>query len=103
MKFGILYRSINTKTITAMKNYRYSIFIFIFSISYLQAFSWGATGHRIVGAIAETYLTEKARNQVQSILGNESFAMASTWADFVKSDSIYDFMDKWHYVNLDDG
>ena len=53
------------------------------------SFGWGVLGHRIVGQIAGSYLTPKARIEVQKILGNESIAMVSNWADFIKSDSEY--------------
>lgn len=66
----------------------------------LQALCWGAIGHRIVGHIADSYLTARARVEIRKILGNESVAMASTWGDFIKSDSTYKFMDVWHYTNL---
>ena len=29
-------------------------------------FGWGKTGHRIVGEIAETYLTKNAKTQIKS-------------------------------------
>ncbi len=45
-------------------------------------------------------LKRKARKGVQKILGTESLAMASNWQDFIKSDSTYNYMGSWHYVNL---
>jgi hypothetical protein len=29
--------------------------------------------------------------------------MASNWADFIKSDSTYRYLNNWHYINLDSG
>ena len=52
-------------------------------------------GHRIVGAIADTYLTAKTRAEIRKILGNESIAMASNWADFIKSDSTFRYLNAW--------
>jgi len=66
----------------------------------LTAGAWGMNGHRIVGQIADYYLTSKARKAVMGVLGTESPAMASTWADFIKSDSTYNYLYSWHYVNL---
>ncbi|WP_232280445.1 S1/P1 nuclease [Sphingomonas sp. PAMC 26605] len=48
-------------------------------------FAWGKTGHRIVGAIAETYLTPQAKVGVAHILGPESMAEASTWPDEMRA------------------
>lgn len=68
-----------------------------------HAFAWGATGHRVVGAIAEQHLSKKARKAVHRILGNESMAMAATWMDDIKSDHSYDYMRDWHWVTIPDG
>jgi len=66
----------------------------------LQSMAWGTTGHRVCGQIAEEHLTAKARLAVHAILGNESIAIASNWADFIKSDPAYSYMSSWHYVDL---
>lgn len=74
-------------------------------IAYLpiNAGAWGITGHRVVGQIADSYLTSKARKAVKGILGNEDLAMASNWPDFIKSDTSYNYLGSWHYVNLPEG
>lgn len=77
-----------------------STLLFCFSLS---AMAWGLTGHRIVGAIAETYLTAKAKRAIKAILGNESIAMASNWADFIKSDPTFNYLSAWHYINIKQG
>ena len=67
----------------------------------LQTMAWGAEGHRICGQIAESYLTPQARLAIKKILGHESIAMASTWADFIKSDPDYNYLSTWHYIDFD--
>jgi hypothetical protein len=69
----------------------------------MQAMCWGQLGHRIVGQIAESYLTDQAKAEIKKILGNESVAMASNWADFVKSDTAFKYLDTWHYINFEKG
>ena len=69
----------------------------------IQTFAWGAIGHRIIGQIADSYLNARARKQIVQILGNETIAMSSNWADFIKSDPSYNYLNTWHYVNLKDG
>ncbi|EHQ28810.1 S1/P1 nuclease [Mucilaginibacter paludis] len=69
----------------------------------VQAMAWGAIGHRIVGQVADSYLTPKARLALQKILGNESLAAASTWADFIKSDPSYKYLTPWHYLDFEPG
>jgi S1/P1 Nuclease len=67
----------------------------------IQSWAWGMLGHRIVGQIAESYLTPKARREIQKILGTESVAMASNWADFIKSDTNYKYLNSWHYADFE--
>lgn len=68
-----------------------------------NAGAWGVLGHRIVGEVADHYLNQKARLAVKQLLGTESIAIASNWADFVRSDTSYNYMSNWHYINLDPG
>ncbi len=67
----------------------------------LQSMAWGTEGHRVAGQIASAYLTPKTRQAVQAILGHETVALASTWADFIKSDPNYSYLSTWHYLDLD--
>lgn len=69
----------------------------------VPAFAWGATGHRVVGTIAEDHLSAKARKAVHRILGEESMAIAATWMDEVRSDHTYDYTRDWHWVTIPDG
>ena len=66
---------------------KYLLILAISSLS-LSAFGWGATGHRVTGYIADKHLSKKARLAIERILGQQSLAMASTWMDDVKSDSL---------------
>lgn len=75
----------------------------LLSFSFPSMAWWGMTGHRVVGEIAESYLTAKAKKAIKEILGDESLAMASNWADFIKSDSNYNYLNPWHYINLKGG
>lgn len=69
----------------------------------LSAMAWGQIGHRVVGKVAENYLTPEARKSIQAILGNESLAVASTFMDEVKSDDAYDHTHAWHYTTIPNG
>lgn len=74
----------------------------VMALAYLPftAGAWGVLGHRIVGEVADHYLLAKTRLAVKQILGNESMAMTANWADFIKSDTSYNYLSNWHYVNL---
>jgi hypothetical protein len=69
------------------------------------AFSWGKTGHRVTGALAERYLSEDARAAVRDILGVEDLAEASNWPDFMRSspDDVWRASNPYHYVTIPEG
>lgn len=62
--------------------------------------SFGSVGHRSVGKIAENNLTPKAKSAVETLLGNETLAGVSTWADEVRSQPEYRSTASWHFLNL---
>jgi len=68
--------------------------------SYASTVDWGATGHRTVGKIAESYLTKKAKRNIAKLLDGESLALVSTYGDDIKSDGKYRKYSVWHYVNM---
>jgi len=86
-----------------MKRIKQVILFSVFIYLPYASMAWGMLGHRIVGEIADSYLTPKARLAVKQILGNESIAMASNWADFIKSEPSYNYLSSWHYINFKDG
>lgn len=72
------------------------------------AFAWGATGHRIVATLAEERLSPAARAALADLLGGETLATASTWADEMRSapdvpESFIEAAAPWHYVNIPEG
>jgi hypothetical protein len=64
---------------------------------------WGKSGHRIVGEIAQRYLSKKAKKNLQKILGDTTLAYVGNWMDEIKSDKSYPNMGAWHYINIDEG
>jgi hypothetical protein len=85
------------------KNIKIAVLLAICSYFPATAFAWGMIGHRVVGQVAETYLSKKSRKAVKDILGGETLAISSNWPDFIKSDPAYDYLNSWHYVNLPAG
>ena len=61
---------------------------------------WSATGHRVVGEIANNYLNGKAKRAIKKLLKRESLAFTSTFADEIKSDKRYNKFYTWHYINM---
>ena len=68
--------------------------------------AWGQTGHRVTGGLAEPLLSAEAQQLVRGLLGPESLAEASTWADEMRS-APGSFWQKtanpWHYVTVPKG
>ncbi|WCT10218.1 S1/P1 nuclease [Mucilaginibacter jinjuensis] len=75
----------------------------LMAVCSLSLVSWGVTGHRAVAQIAENHLTPNARLAVKKLLGNESLADVSTYADELRSNPQYKYTAPWHFVNLPSG
>ncbi len=61
---------------------------------------WGQTGHRVVGKIADDYLSGKAKREIKRLLNRKSLAFVSTFADEIKADKRYNEFYTWHYINM---
>jgi hypothetical protein len=81
-----------------MKNLIVCIAVLVF-INMNAHENWGKTGHRTIAEIANHYLSEKAKSKIKLILHGKSMAVASTFADEIKSDDLYDEFKVWHYAN----
>ena len=68
-----------------------------------SAFSWGKTGHRVVGYVAQQHLSKKANKRINKILTDYSLEMSGNFMDFIKADTTYRHMGSWHYVSIPDG
>lgn len=62
--------------------------------------TWGSTGHRTIGEIANKYLKKRVKRKIKKILDGQSIAYVSTFADEIKSDRNYDKYYTWHYINF---
>ena len=81
---------------------RYLILVFLMTaVSYGNTEFWGKTGHRVVGEVAQKYLTGKAKRKIKKLLKGQSLAEVANYADAIKSDRNFDAFIPWHYVNFD--
>jgi hypothetical protein len=83
-----------------MKKYFLSGLVLLCLFSFV---SWGPSGHRAVGQIAENHLTPATKLAVKNLLGSESLADVSTYADEIRKDAAFKFTTPWHYVNITPG
>jgi len=68
----------------------------------LQAFGWGANGHRVVGEIAARHLSPWAAREIAVLLDGQSLAEVANWPDDIKSDPRWGHAETWHYISIDD-
>ncbi len=72
----------------------------------LPAQAWGPQGHRVAGTLTEPFLSPAGRAAVRALIGDESLADASTWADRMR-DSPSPFWQNiagpYHYVTAPSG
>ncbi len=60
--------------------------------------AWGGQGHRLVGLVAANHLSPVAKQNVQWLLGRQSLADVSSWADQQVTDHVQTSW--WHYLNI---
>jgi hypothetical protein len=61
-------------------------FLLLITFISTQLFAWGPKGHAIIGDVASSRLTPVTRQKVQLLLGNDSLASISSWADAVRKE-----------------
>lgn len=77
------------------------LLVFLFShLTYSNVPVWGKTGHRVVGEVAQKYLSKRTKRAVKKILKGQSLASVANYADNIKSDTLYRKFSPWHYVNF---
>ncbi len=62
--------------------------------------TWGVTGHRVVGLVAQNHLKKKAKRKISTVLQCNSLAEVSNWMDDIKSDTAYNHTHDWHWVTI---
>jgi len=66
--------------------------------SVADVFAWGGQGHRLVALIATERVTPVAKQNVAWLLGPESLADVSSWADRYLEGNYQTFF--WHFLNI---
>ncbi len=70
------------------------------------AAAWDKTGHRVIGELAERHVTLQTLVKIKAILGKQSLAEVSVWADEMKSNPDRYWRKKaniYHYMNIPKG
>ena len=92
---------------TLMKRLAVILLFVSFTFASIDLFAWGQKGHDVIACIAEHHLTEKAKENIDKILGGKSMIYYSSWIDNVQNSPYwingYDRTNTWHYFNVDEG
>ena len=84
------------------------VIVLVVALAPPPANAWGALGHQLVGALAQTRLTPAAAAEVRALLRDEptpTLAGVAMWADDLRNTDPDRFKAtaRWHYVNTADG
>lgn len=63
------------------------------------AYGWGVIGHQMIGEVAEQFLTPKTKKEIAKIIGDNSLADISNWADAIKRDQPQ--TGPWHFIQIE--
>lgn len=78
-------------------------FILVLGLMSANAFAWGPTGHRVVGAVAEKHLDIAVHSKIFKLLGGQSLSRVANWPDEIKSEPAkYSYTFNWHYTDWAD-
>ena len=80
-----------------------SLIIICCLFSNTKSHAWGPEGHTIVARLALKIVNDDVRQNVLKYLGSMSIDTAANWMDIMKSNTDYDFMRPWHYVDFAKG
>lgn len=80
-----------------------TIIIICAALMALPSLAWGPEGHRIIAQVAYNYMNKKAVKQVDKVLGKHGMVYWATWADEIRSDTIYPNSFDWHFQDLEAG
>lgn len=76
------------------------LLFFIVQFSFGNTIFWSKTGHRVIGDVAQQYLSRKTKKEIKKLLDGQSLASVSNFGDKIKADKRYKEFSAWHYVNF---
>ncbi len=76
------------------------LFFLAVQLSFGNDMVWSKTGHRVIGEVAQEYLSGKTKRALKKLLGEESLASVANFADEIKADRSFSKFFSWHFVNF---
>jgi hypothetical protein len=77
---------------------RIAAIVTLLALSFSQLWAWGPQGHAIIADIASSRLSAVTKKNLRVLLGSQSLASISSWADDVRKDRPETF--GWHFVDI---
>jgi S1/P1 Nuclease len=77
---------------------RIAAILTLLALSFSQLRAWGPKGHAIIADVASSRLSPVTKKNLRVLLGNQSLASISNWADEVRKDRPESF--GWHFVDI---
>lgn len=74
--------------------------IFLAAALTLSLISWGYDGHHAIAKIAENHLTPNAALAIKNLLGRETMADVSSYADEIRSNPAFKSTGVFHYIDI---
>lgn len=81
---------------------KHFLMIVISSLISIQAWSWGAVGHKASAIIAWNYLDKDTQNKITSLLNGGSIKDAAVWADAARANAEWKFTIWYHFEKAPD-
>ncbi len=66
-----------------------------------ESMAFSSFGHQAIAALADKYLTDKAKSEVKAILKTEDMVKASTWLNTLRKSPEHAVTAEWHFTTLD--
>lgn len=67
----------------------------------ISTFGWGRAGHHIIVDVAQSIVTKSTNDSIAKYLADETWHNASIWMDELRGNPEFDYMRKWHFVNME--
>lgn len=77
-----------------------SIAFVLLMLSPQKSKAWGPDGHTIVVRLAMQFAKPEVKQNILNLLDTMSLNTAANWMDIMRSNSDYDYMKPWHYIDF---
>ncbi len=84
-----------------IQQFRLALLVTLLSSISISTFGWGRKGHHIIVDVAQSIVNKSTNDSIAKYLADETWQAASIWMDELRGNSQFDYMRKWHFVNME--